>query len=122
MKVDIKTEEGQEGLVFKKKYQVVTLQVEFSEEETAIIKQNKLDDVVVLERGLPANRKPENWMDEDSFNLKVWSLRQKDADTFAFDSIGGAKQYISKLKEQLPHVKAMLEGNVGEAEDESFEL
>lgn len=40
MKVDIRHEEVKKGLVFKKAYQQVTVQVQFTDEEKKIIKDN----------------------------------------------------------------------------------
>lgn len=127
MKVDIKNQEVQEGFVFKKKYHEVTLQVEFSEEEKAIIKQNKLKDIILLKRDIPANRKVASYssiMENDPtfWDLKVYSLLDKRGNSYAFHDLGSAKNYIADLKETLPKLKSMLENNVGEAEDESFEL
>ncbi len=123
MKVDIKTGDRTTGMVFKKTYPTVTLKVEFTEEEKAIIKQNRLEDVIVIERDCPADRDAAKSYD-GQWNVRVSSLlySEKSGLEHVGRSNGEIKGFIDQAKENLPKLKAMIEGNATEAEDESFEL
>ena len=128
MKVDIKHSEKTEGMIRKTTYPVVSVRVDFNEEEKQIIKQNKLENYIVVERGIPANLAKEKFAHQaiadrpHAYSLKVSDLLRKDPDRYAFDAIHEAKNYVGLVKDALPNLKGMLEGNTETGEDESFEL
>ena len=47
---------------------------------------------------------------------------EKKGDAHYFRNIGEANNYVAEIKETLPKLKAMIEGNMEAGEDESFEL
>ena len=128
MKVDIKHSERTEGMIRKTTYPVVSVKVDFSEEEQQIIKQNKLENYILVERGIPANLEKEKFAHQaiadrpQAYSLKVRDLMRSDADSYAFHAVHEAKNYVQRVKEALPSLKNMLDGNVEAGEDESFEL
>ena len=128
MKIDIKRGETTRGMIRKTTFHTVTVIAEMTDEEKAIIKQNKLERVVVLERGLSATSENDDFSRKhiqehpDAYMLKVKDMMHKDGDTHNFHSIGEANQYVAQLKEVLPKVKAMLDGNTEAGEDESIEF
>jgi len=124
MKVDIKNVEVTKGMLRKKTFPAVKVKVDFSEEEKAVIKQNDWDKMVLVERGVPADQKPEAFASfgEDFHYLNVWKISNGEGDIYAFKNTGQAQMYIDEVKESLVQLKGVLEGSQSEAEDESFEL
>ena len=124
MSVSIEHSESTTGLFAKKTFHVVTLSVEFSEEEKHIIAQRKLEKDLILERGVPADRNPREFDGlEDVFNLRIGTLIRNRFDKYAFTSPLEAKQYEAKLRELMPDLKAYIMGNQGiEQKSASFEL
>ncbi len=122
MKVEIRNVEVTKGMIRKKTFPAVLVKVEYSEEEKAIIKQNDWNDLVLVERPLPADKDPKSFesFGDDFFNLTVW--KAGDGDTYAFTNTGQAQNYINQVKEKLVKLKRAFEGSQTEAEDESFEL
>ena len=127
MKVDITHGELSSGLVFKKKFPTVTVAVQFSEEELQIIKQRKLKNYIVLERGIPPHLvkkeelKPGKYH-ENHFHLTLKDLMKK-PDTYALRQISEAKDYEALLKEALAGIKAFIVDNESlESTSTSFEL
>ena len=122
MKVNIETNEIETGLFRKRKHYQVQVGVVFTETEKAIIKTNELDNLIVMERDVPSDRKKDDFVPNTSvFNLNVYMLSQ--IDRYAFSTPHEASEYIEKLKHQLKLLKQHLE-NAGNAElgSESFEL
>lgn len=128
MKVNISQNEVQQGLVFKKNFIAVTVEVGFSEQELAIIQERKLQKAVLLER------EPDAWTVErqkghpdyleslkPSFVLDVKKL-MKGPDTYKCANPIGAKRYQSELVEALKQLKGYIEGNAQVEQGTSFEL
>ena len=125
-------------MVFKKTLHGVELSVQFSNEEHAIITERKLNRVVLMERGAPADVDAEkhanrglmrkiataavSGIDANHFDLTFGKLLMG-PDTYFFETPIEAKGYIEELKEEvLPLTKAYLEGNKEAADADSFEL
>jgi len=138
MKVDIKPVEKSQGLIGRKKLHGISLSVGFSDEEKAIIRERKLDRVVLMERDVPADVNEEkhakrglaklvvtaavSGRDANHFGLTFGKLL-RGPDVYFFDTPIEVKDYIEQLKtEILPLTKAYLEGNKEAATADSFEL
>jgi hypothetical protein len=139
MKVNIRHTEKSKGLVFKKKLYGVELEVQFSEEEKAIITERKLERIVLLERGVPADVDPEkhakrglmmkvatvavSGRDANHFDLTFNKLMGGRIDTYWFETPVEAKNYEMMLKEEtLPEAKAYIVNNEVTGSGDSFEL
>jgi hypothetical protein len=118
MRVSIDHGEFVKGLVIKKRWPSVTVKVEFSEEEKAIIKQRKLEKIVVMERDWPAHM---GTMSGD-FNLTIGGLLKNQLTEYTCDNISRAKQYEAELIERLKRLKEFLGENGDKAESKTFEL
>lgn len=141
MRVNLTRETKQErdGLFKKKTYFGVLLQIEFSEEELAIIKENGLKDAEILKVGLdPLGLKRLKKLIEDgivspddsAYNLHVWHLlpekRKKKPPVWSrhYASVLEADNLEAAIREKLPELKNYIMANGGEAKEgtESFEL
>ena len=120
MRVSIEHKEVQKGMLKKTTYYDVHVAVEFTEEEQAVIKLNKVEDAVVLEREPPAGAKLTEGL-EDIFHLKVRNLL-KGEDTYRLTSPSDASQYDAELKDALANLKAFIEENASGPESSTFEL
>lgn len=138
MKVDIKNVEKKTGGFFSKKtLHGIALNVTFSEEEQAIIKERRLEGDVILEREHSADVDVEKEANRslvgkiakaamqgtDSFtpHLTIHKLLAG-TDTHFFDTPLEAKEYTDKLKETLPGFKNYIMENAEAGQDDSFEL
>ena len=116
MRGEIKPRATTKGILRKRKYYIVRLEVLFTEEEKAIIKENNLEGDVIIERTRPGFRGREI---DASMTFK--SLMRGPDEFLAVNQIGAA-EYIHQAKESLGSAKAYLVGNTGGLPDESFEL
>ena len=120
MRVSIEHKEVQKGMLKKTTYYDVHLAVEFTEEEQAIIKRNKVEGAVVLERQPPAGAKVTEGV-EDVFHLNVRKLL-KGEDVHRLASPSEASQYDAELKDALANLKVFIEENATGPESSTFEL
>lgn len=122
MRVSINHDEVSHGVFKKTIYHQVEVKVDFSEEELAIIKQNNLEDTIVLERTNTAYLKYDEEL-ADIYPLKISDLMSKHSDIHALDTPLEAKQYEASLTEALQQLKAYIEENAEvETKSTTFEL
>ena len=123
MKIDIKHEEIQSGLIFKKTHYAVVLHVIFSEEEKSIIENRGIRRDVVLKRGVPSNRDPSKYQNlPDTFDLEIFMLMDG-PDQYALATPLEAKEYEAQLVEALPNLKEYIMANADlSGQGQSFEL
>lgn len=122
----------------KTTYHLVTLAVEFSEEEKQIIRANQLERTILMERNPPANEDPAKYEKptglakglfklatgaENPCILRISTLL-KGKDTYITPTPIDAREYEMELKEKiLPTLKGYLLGNTEITEKSStFEL
>lgn len=122
MRVSITHKELTTGLILKKTYHAVTLQLTFSNEELAIIKQRRLESDIILERDIPADVKPSSVSNPDIFHLTIGKLVRKGEDTYVTSSPLDAKVYEEKLVERLRMLKDYIVGNAETGQNKTFEL
>lgn len=116
MRVEIKPRAHTRGILRKRKCYFVKVWVQFSEEERAIIKENNLEEDVVVERMKPGFRGRTVEVPLTFRTLMAGS------DTFPAATRLEASNYIDLLKESLTTAKQYLEANTGGLPDETFEL
>lgn len=123
MRVNIEHGETQTGMFSKTTHHTVTVNVQFTEEEKHIIKQRKIGDAAVVERGVPSDRDARKFDGiEYVFNLTIDKLL-KGEDTYAFSTPLEAKQYEELLKDSLQNLKNYIVENEGvENKSTTFEL
>jgi len=112
MRVSISHETVRQGFIFKTTYYVVCCTVNFTHEETQIIRQRKLEKSVLLTRR-PATAKVDDR--DDKFTLSVATL-QKGTDRFLTATPGHAKIYQQDLLAALEQLKDWLSLNADEAD------
>lgn len=118
MKVSIEHGEFTTGIIMKKRWPKVTVKVEFSEEEKQIIKDRKLDTIVVMERDWPAHMEGT----AGDFNLTIGSLLRNSLPDYTCHNLSRAKEYEAQLIERLKRLKEFLGENGGQMENKTFEL
>lgn len=138
MKVDILHTEKSTGLIFRKKHHGITVRVDFSEEERAIIKRRKMERDVVMERDYPSDVNAEKHAnrslgrvvatavvagrDANHFHLTIGRLL-KGPDTYFVSSPIEAKTYEANLMADLEILKRYITENEGITQtSQSFEL
>lgn len=138
MRVNIEHKTETKGLLRKTTFHIVALTVEFSDEEKAIVRERKLERVVILERDVPANVDEEKHAergllakvvtaavkgrDANHFHLTIGKLLNG-VDQYALATPLEAKEYEAALKEKLPSLKGYIMENAGiEEKSSSFEL
>ncbi|MEP2085052.1 MULTISPECIES: hypothetical protein [Hyphomicrobiales] len=123
MRVNIEHGETQTGMFRKTTHYTVTVNVQFTEEEKHIIKQRKIGDAIVVERGVPSDRDARKFSGiEHVFNLTIDRLL-KGEDAYAFSTPLEAKEYEQLLKDSLLNLKNYIVENEGvENKSTSFEL
>ena len=107
MKVDITHGQKTVGLFSKKTYQTVTVDVKFSQEEKAHIKQNMLENVVLAER--PVRAGISDTTDASFFTLRVRHLIDK-PDVFEFYTPNAAQAYHDEVMSELKGLSAIFKG------------
>jgi hypothetical protein len=118
MKVKIDHGQKTTGMIRKKTYETITVKVDLSHEELAVIKSRKMDKIVVMERGWPAHMGAMN----GDFNLTVGGLVKNLMTEYSVNTPIEAKQYEAALVNQLKLLKEELVGNASGGESKSFEL
>jgi hypothetical protein len=138
MKVSLSHEEKKTGMIRKTTHHGVTVHVQFSPAEEAIVRERKLERTVILERDYPSDVDPEKFeskglarrmataavsgMDALHFHLTIGKLL-KGPDTYFMATPLQAKEYEARLREQLPMLKEYIVENEGvEQKSDSFEL
>ena len=122
MKVNIQHEEVKKGFIRKKTYHQITVDVQFSEEETQIIKDNDMERAKLLDRVRPANFN-DGVFDDPRWNLEVRQFMWDKPNVYTVNTPAEAKQYEADVKDALTNFKAYLEENAGiEEQSTSFEL
>ena len=125
MRVSIDHKEKSTGLVFKKPAFAVNVNVQFSEEEKAIINTRKLKDYIVLRREHSFNsavRNDPTYQDDDiKPHLRVKSL-MKGSDSYDLPDPVRAKEYEQHLVDALKTLKSFLEGSHSVGESRTFDL
>ena len=138
MKVNIRHVQKKQGLLFATQLHGVELAVEFSNEEKAIIKERKLEQVILLDREVPPDVDEEKHANRGLMKqLATAAIKGSDAnhfgltfnkllngpDTYFFLTPIEAKGYEDILKQEtLPDAKAYLDGNKETGTSDSFEL
>lgn len=118
MQVSISHDEYSTGLIFKKKWPQVTVRVIFNEEEKSIIRERKLEKIIVMERGWPAHM---GAMPGD-FNLSIGGLLKNNLTEYTLETVYLAKQYEIELTERLKRLKEFLDENATTGGTTTFEL
>ena len=116
MKIDITTDVIVTGMVMKEKFIEVTLKVQLSEEEKAIIKENSLDMYVIMNREEPANKR------SNIHNNLLYKDLVAGVDKYTFKLPSEAKYYVENLTERLKKAKDLLSANTTLPADVSLEL
>jgi len=117
MKVDIQRSEKTVGLIFKKPRYIVSVTVQFSEEEKALIKKMDVTNHIVIERPplIGSNSDPNH------FHLRVRQLL-KGKDEWEFERLDEANSYYTELPGALKTMKEYLASDGNTSKSESFEL
>jgi len=123
MKVTIEHQDVSKGLVFKENLVEVTVSVEFTEEEEAVISKFKLKNYVLLKRtphrSLAKKYTPAEL--EDLFNLYVRNIIHQ-PNSFLLDTPADAKNYDDELRGALKNLKAHLTSDAEVKKSSTFEL
>lgn len=141
MKVTINHVQKTTGMIRKTTHHGVTVKVQFSSAELAIIRQRHLEPDVVLERGYSSELSPAQIEKQENRSLGKSLLKaavsgrdslnthltvatlMKGEDTFYLGRPVEAKEYEDELKAGLVQLKGWIEGNADvETETASFEL
>jgi hypothetical protein len=115
MRIQIDHKEKTEGLFKKKTFVEVELDVQFSQEELAVIDKHKLEKTIVMERAPPHGGSHEPHM-ADVYHLSFWRLVHNHPDKYAVASHAEAKAYEAELIAALKQAKSYLEANAAPAE------
>lgn len=101
---------------------MVTVKVDFTEEERAVLQGAKLTNHIVLERE-PRIDINDRSVDPDIWHLRVRHLMDPKPDEYPLATVQQAKAYEEELMEALRDVKAAIEENSDtEVENKSYEL
>ncbi|MEO7382679.1 MAG: hypothetical protein ABIV25_13180 [Paracoccaceae bacterium] len=127
MRIHIAHEEKRAGFLRGATLVDVVTNVEFSEEELAIIERRRLKYYVVLERAprpsLAAKLTPEEteiWA--ASFHLRVADLMDPAPDRFTLDTPLDAKAYQAALTDALKSLKAFIMSNASVGNSSTLEF
>ncbi len=116
MKINIRNEVVVTGMVMKEKFIEITLNVQLSEEEKAVIKENSLDSFVVMDREAPLGKSSGN-----SHNLLFRNLVDGQ-DKYKVYLPSEAKYYIEELVERLKKAKDLISANTTLPADVTLEI
>ena len=141
MKVTINHVQKKTGMIRKTTHHGVSVRVDFSAEERAVIQERKLEKYGIMERGYPSDMSDGAIEKHESKGLgrKLLTAAVAGADALHFDLTIGklmrgedvyflstpieAKNYEAELKDRLVQLKDFIVGNAEvERETESFEL
>jgi hypothetical protein len=126
MRVAIEHTQKTTGLFSKTTHYVVSVTVQFSEEEKHVLK--KLGDAVVVEREPGSQTKPFANAEEAAIlgkhlNLKVSDLIKGKTDSYSLATPGEAKEYDSNLRASLQNLKGYISNNTAALSGkDTFEL
>ncbi|MFS4438616.1 hypothetical protein ACMA5I_10410 [Paracoccaceae bacterium GXU_MW_L88] len=118
MKVDITHSEVKEGLVMRKTYPVVTVAVQFTEKEKAIIKKENISRDFITQ-SVPINARKDR--DERIYYMTAHDLMKKPYSFRARDSVE-AHAFEDEAIEGLQLLARYFEASEVERENKSFEL
>lgn len=134
MKVSISHGEKSKGLIFTKRFYTVTIRVQFSNEELAIIDQRKLKNIIVVERDCPPDEKHHNEKGkltriatniangfQNPYNLTIGKL-VRGPDTYTLTTPVEAKAYENELTEMLQVLKGYVSESATLGTDKQFEI
>jgi hypothetical protein len=127
MRVTFQHNDRTSGFFSQKHTVAVVTNVQFSDEELAIINSRKLKKFVVLNReadAVVANRfknDPEYLNSLSGFDLTVASL-VKGPDSYACETPVHAKQYEENVTDALKSLKNFIMGNADKAESKTIEI
>ncbi|MCA0869281.1 hypothetical protein LCL97_00445 [Seohaeicola saemankumensis] len=110
MRVKIDHSEKKIGLLRRRKFYCVTIEVDFSEEERQIIRERRLKRDVVLERKPSAELAVYENDPPEKFWLLISDLL-KGPDTWMANSVLDAKQYADEVENLMPTLKGYIVGN-----------
>lgn len=113
MRVSIKHETVRRGMVFKKTFQEVAIDVLFSHEEIQIIRQRELMQTKLLDRR-PANAKVDDR--DDKFALFVSQIINGQTDYFLCADPAAAKRYEQTMLDTLSQLKLWISDNAESSE------
>ncbi len=108
MRVSISHEAVRRGLVLKKTYYEVRLDVHFSHEEIQVIRQRNLAKTKLLDRR-PATARVDDR--DEKFELRLQDLMRAQSDAFLCATPSAAKIYEEELLEALAQVKLWIGDN-----------
>jgi len=119
MRVSINHSEKQTGVFRKTTHYIVTVKVDFSEEEKAIIKQRDLKSTVIMTRSTPSHI---NTSIDDIWDLTISKLLSG-PDDYGLETLAKAKDYEEVLIDSLKELKDYISANEEvEEKSKSFEL
>lgn len=116
VRVSIRTEEFlvRDGWFRRSTRYRVLVDIQFSQEELAIIRHRRLEDVVVMERPHPFTSTPELINQYPHlFNLTIGDLIAQHPSAYALETPLEAKGYEYRLTECLAELKEFLDRNAG---------
>jgi len=126
VKVSIDHSEVKKGFLKKKTYNQVAVTVQYTDYELAVIRKNKIEDHVILERTLDADRNDYDDMAKlgllDRFHLRVKHFIGGKPNTYILNSPAESKVYEQEVTEALKNLKQFIENATEEPESTSFEL
>lgn len=127
MKVSIEHSERVTGWISKKRFPLISLRVEFSEEEKSIINTANIGGVIIMERDHPADINDNNPKLKDIWYLTFGKLlrnQQKGLlDEYTVTTPAEARMYEENLKTALRQAKDYLEASRPvEQKSSTFEL
>lgn len=114
MRITINHEEKTEGFFKKKTYVEVELDVQFTQEELAVIDKHNLEKTVIMEREPPRGDSVDPSI-ADVYHLTFWKLVHKHPESYAVANHAEAKAYEAELIEALKQAKNYLESNAAPA-------
>ncbi len=123
MKVTIEHQDVSKGLVFKENLVEVTVAVEFTDEEEAVISKFKLKNYILLKR-TPHRSLAKKYTPTELENLFHLYLRDviHQRNSFLFDTPADAKNYDDELRGALKNLKAHLTSDAEVKKSSTFEL
>lgn len=123
MRVNIEHSTKTTGLLRKTTHYVVTLTVEFTDEEKHIIRERRLGKDVIMERDIPSDKDPAKFAKvADAFHIRIQDLL-RGPDSYALSTPLEAKAYEAELTEKVTLLKSYIDGNRSvEQQSTTFEL
>lgn len=122
MRVKVEHYEAAQHGIFRSSYfYEVRLEVQFSEEEKAIIKERRLENILLIDRDAPPTVNPKRVKHPHQFYLTVGDLL-KGPDIFHFLFFHEAQNYQERIRLELANLKMHMEEAAEGLQDEEYEL